>query len=67
MSQPPPLLHPHPCRPPPACPHPYAAGEYSEAFVAEFKLFTQELRDFFSAGSLTDMLAVVRPSLDDAG
>eukprot|EP00887_Chlorella_sp_A99_P004965 scaffold4.g4965.t1 len=41
-------------------------GEFSEAFVEEFRRFAAELRDFFSAGSLTDMLDAIRPSLDDA-
>ena len=35
-------------------PHRHApAGEYPDAFVSEFRLFTKELRDFFGAGSLT--------------
>ena len=29
------------------------AGEFSESFVHEFRVFTAELRDFFNAGSLT--------------
>ncbi|KAL4433837.1 hypothetical protein ABPG75_000278 [Micractinium tetrahymenae] len=40
-------------------------GEYPEAFVQEFRTFTAELRDFFNAGSLTDMLDGLRPGLDD--
>ncbi|KAL4419085.1 hypothetical protein ABPG77_010024, partial [Micractinium sp. CCAP 211/92] len=40
-------------------------GEYPEAFVQEFRTFTAELRDFFNAGSLADMLDSVRPGLDD--
>ncbi|PRW57887.1 water chloroplastic isoform A [Chlorella sorokiniana] len=40
-------------------------GEYPEAFVEEFKTFTAELRDFFNAGSLTDMLDGLRPAMDD--
>lgn len=40
-------------------------GEYSEAFVKEFKVFTAELRDFFNAASLSDMLAAVQSSMDE--
>uniref|UniRef100_A0A061RNS8 Phosphoglucan, water dikinase n=2 Tax=Tetraselmis sp. GSL018 TaxID=582737 RepID=A0A061RNS8_9CHLO len=39
-------------------------GEYSEAFVAEFKTFYEELKDFFNAGSLKDLLDNIEPSLD---
>lgn len=39
-------------------------GEYSEAFVNEFKTFYAELKDFFNAGSLTDQLGGLRPSID---
>ena len=44
-----------PPAPPPHPPTPlrHTAGEYSEAFVSEFRTFTAELRDFFNAGSLT--------------
>lgn len=42
-------------------------AEYSGEFVSEFKIFTQELRDFFNAGSLGDLLDALRPSLDDSG
>lgn len=39
-------------------------GEYSEAFVKEFKTFYSELKDFFNAGSLTEQLKGLRPSID---
>ena len=39
--------------------------EYSADFVAEFRVFTGELRDFFNAGSLADLLRALRPSMDD--
>ena len=42
-------------------------AEYSGDFVDQFRLFTAELRDFFNAGSLADMLSALRPSLDDSG
>lgn len=42
-------------------------AEYSGDFVEQFRLFTAELRDFFNAGSLTDLLEALRPSLDDSG
>ena len=35
------------------------AGEYNEAFVHEFRVFTAELRDFFNAASLSGELAWV--------
>jgi hypothetical protein len=35
-------------------------GEYSGAFVEEFKIFAAELRDFFNAGSLTTTLEGLR-------
>ena len=44
-----------------------ADGGYSADFVKEFGIFTQELRDFFNAGSFKDMLAGLEPSLDDSG
>ena len=44
---------------PPPC-----AGEYSHDFVQQFRIFTDELRDFFNAGSLQQTLDGVRPSLD---
>ncbi|GMH08067.1 hypothetical protein Nepgr_009907 [Nepenthes gracilis] len=40
-------------------------GEYSEAFVEQFKIFHQELKDFFNAGSLTEQLELIRDSLDE--
>ncbi|GAB2267190.1 Phosphoglucan, water dikinase, chloroplastic [Dionaea muscipula] len=42
-------------------------GEYSEAFVEQFKIFHQELKDFFNAGSLTEQLDSIRHSLDENG
>ena len=40
-------------------------GGHNEDFLAEFRTFRSELRDFFNASSLTDMLAALRPSLDE--
>lgn len=40
-------------------------GEYSEDFVHQLKLFYAELKDFFNASSLTELLQNIRPSLDD--
>jgi phosphoglucan,water dikinase len=40
-------------------------GEFPDAFVHELRLFTAELRDFFNAASLGDLLAALRPSLAD--
>ncbi|KAK9029878.1 hypothetical protein V6N11_031321 [Hibiscus sabdariffa] len=42
-------------------------GQYSEAFVEQFKIFHQELKDFFNAGSLTEQLESIRESLDGRG
>ncbi|KAA3452469.1 phosphoglucan, water dikinase, chloroplastic-like [Gossypium australe] len=42
-------------------------GEYSEAFIEQFKIFHQELKDFFNAGSLTEQLESLRESLDERG
>lgn len=39
-------------------------GEYSEAFVEQFKIFHHELKDFFNAGSLAEQLESIRESLD---
>mmetsp|Transcript_26383 Transcript_26383/g.66311 ORF Transcript_26383/g.66311 Transcript_26383/m.66311 type:complete len:950 (-) Transcript_26383:1236-4085(-) len=39
-------------------------GEYNDAFVHEFKVFYAELKDFFNAGTLTDMLFDLNVSLD---
>ncbi|KAE8658422.1 Phosphoglucan [Hibiscus syriacus] len=47
-----------------ACKNP---GEYSEGFVEQFKIFHQELKDFFNAGSLTEQLESLRESLDERG
>lgn len=41
-------------------------GEFPDAFISEFKIFVGELRDFFNAASLTDLLVDLRPGLDDA-
>lgn len=40
-------------------------GQYNDAFIAEFKVFAAELRDFFNAGSLTSVLQGIRPALAD--
>ncbi|KAG4126054.1 hypothetical protein ERO13_D10G133800v2 [Gossypium hirsutum] len=42
-------------------------GQYSEAFVEQFKIFHLELKDFFNAGSLTEQLESIRESLDERG
>ncbi|KAI5565501.1 hypothetical protein BDE02_14G126300 [Populus trichocarpa] len=42
-------------------------GEYSEAFVEQFKIFHHELKDFFNAGSLAEQLVSIRESLDERG
>ncbi|KAJ1382425.1 Pyruvate phosphate dikinase, PEP/pyruvate-binding [Sesbania bispinosa] len=42
-------------------------GEYSEAFVEQFKIFHQELKDFFNAGSLTEQLESIHESMDENG
>ena len=41
-------------------------AEYSGGFVEQFQVFMGELRDFFNAGSLTQMLEAVMPSMDDS-
>jgi len=41
--------------------------DYSGAFVHEFRVFTDELRDFFNAGSLVQILDGARPAMDDSG
>lgn len=38
---------------------------FSPDFVAEFRTFTRELRDFFNAGSFMDLVAALEPSLPD--
>ncbi|XP_052189149.1 phosphoglucan, water dikinase, chloroplastic isoform X2 [Diospyros lotus] len=40
-------------------------GEYSEAFVEQFKIFYHELKDFFNAGSLAEQLESIKDSLDE--
>ncbi|OWM70950.1 hypothetical protein CDL15_Pgr013131 [Punica granatum] len=40
-------------------------GEYSEAFVEQFKIFHYELKDFFNAGSLAEQLESIKESLDE--
>jgi len=41
-------------------------GEFPDAFISEFVTFLGELRDFFNAGSLIDIINAIRPSLDDS-
>ncbi|CAN4120917.1 unnamed protein product [Withania somnifera] len=41
-------------------------GKYSEAFVEQFKIFHNELKDFFNAGSLDEQLESIRESLDES-
>ncbi|KAK1270965.1 hypothetical protein QJS04_geneDACA004426 [Acorus gramineus] len=40
-------------------------GEYSKAFVEQFKIFHWELKDFFNAGSLAEQLEAIKDSLDN--
>ncbi|PKU88114.1 phosphoglucan, water dikinase, chloroplastic [Dendrobium catenatum] len=40
-------------------------GKYSLAFIEQFKIFYTELKDFFNAGSLTELLDSIKKSLDD--
>lgn len=40
-----------------------ADGQYSGAFVNEFKIFVAELRDFFNAASLTQLLDGVKGAM----
>ncbi|KAL7219749.1 hypothetical protein ACSBR2_012751 [Camellia fascicularis] len=40
-------------------------GQYSEAFVEQFKIFHHELKDFFNAGSLAEQLESIKDSLDE--
>ncbi|XP_027189138.1 phosphoglucan, water dikinase, chloroplastic isoform X2 [Cicer arietinum] len=42
-------------------------GEYSEAFVEQFKIFHEELKDFFNAGSLAEQLESIYESMDKNG
>lgn len=39
-------------------------GGYSGDFINELRTFAAELRDFFNAGSLADMLNSLQPALD---
>jgi len=41
-------------------------GEYPDAFVHEFRLFTAELREFFNASGLLELLDTTLPSLDSS-
>ncbi|XP_010424348.1 PREDICTED: phosphoglucan, water dikinase, chloroplastic-like [Camelina sativa] len=40
-------------------------GKYSGDFVEQFKIFHNELKDFFNAGSLTEQLDSMKISMDD--
>ncbi|KAG0485880.1 hypothetical protein HPP92_009959 [Vanilla planifolia] len=40
-------------------------GKYSQDFIEQFKIFHHELKDFFNAGSLTELLASIKESLDE--
>ena len=42
-------------------------GTYPDAFLGEFELFARELREFFNASELEDMLKGLGPSLDAGG
>ncbi|KAL3506570.1 hypothetical protein ACH5RR_031952 [Cinchona calisaya] len=42
-------------------------GEYSKAFIEQFKIFHCELKDFFNAGSLEEQLESIRESLAEKG
>ncbi|TVU50595.1 hypothetical protein EJB05_01972 [Eragrostis curvula] len=42
-------------------------GEYSEAFVEQFKIFYGELKDFFNAGSLLEQMEAIKESLSESG
>ncbi|KAG7029097.1 Phosphoglucan, water dikinase, chloroplastic [Cucurbita argyrosperma subsp. argyrosperma] len=42
-------------------------GEYSEAFIEQFKIFCRELKDFFNAGSLAEQLESIKESVDERG
>lgn len=41
-------------------------GEYNQAFVDEFKIFMKELREFFNASALEELIEKTKGSLDDA-
>ncbi|KAJ4887966.1 hypothetical protein Rs2_27714 [Raphanus sativus] len=43
------------------------AGKYSGDFVEQFKIFHNELKDFFNAGSLTEQLDSMKISMDERG
>ncbi|KAF5826707.1 pyruvate phosphate dikinase, partial [Dunaliella salina] len=40
-------------------------GEYDSKFISDFQEFTQELREFFNATGLVDLLEATSPSIDD--
>jgi hypothetical protein len=42
---------------------PTTDGQYSGAFVSEFKIFVAELREFFNAAGLTDLLQAVKGAM----
>ncbi|XP_048496017.1 phosphoglucan, water dikinase, chloroplastic isoform X3 [Beta vulgaris subsp. vulgaris] len=42
-------------------------GEFNDAFVEQFKIFHEELKDFFNAGSLVEQLDSIKESLDEKG
>ncbi|KAJ0232378.1 Phosphoglucan [Hirschfeldia incana] len=42
-------------------------GKYSGDFVEQFRIFHNELKDFFNAGSLTEQLDSVKVSMDERG
>ncbi|KFK26410.1 hypothetical protein AALP_AA8G245000 [Arabis alpina] len=42
-------------------------GKYSADFVEQFKIFHNELKDFFNAGSLTEQLDSMKISMDERG
>ncbi|CAH8388567.1 unnamed protein product [Eruca vesicaria subsp. sativa] len=42
-------------------------GKYSGDFVEQFRIFHNELKDFFNAGSLTEQLESMKISMDERG
>ncbi|CAH2044473.1 unnamed protein product [Thlaspi arvense] len=42
-------------------------GKYSGDFVEQFRIFHNELKDFFNAGSLTEQLDSMKISMDESG
>jgi hypothetical protein len=40
-------------------------GNYSGGFVSEFKIFVAELREFFNAAGLTDLLCAVKGAMSN--